>query len=535
VQIGIRNKRNLRLEVFPGMSMGLAFLRLNSYRKGAVLSSALSFAGQAAGLLTNIALAYYFGTSEVADIYYYCLFVVTLVAGSLTALDAATIVPEAQRLHETEGVRASMGHVNAFLYIFLLLAALLSIGMFLCPVGLFTKISHYNPDLLLKHASIVYWSIPLVIATTASQFILDILMAYKFFTLPALFGFLTRGIVLASVVIFHDRFSVVSALLGTLLANLLVIGSSVVLMRRALDWDFAVVRPMLNGKALRYLGYCAAGQVASTLAAFAPYYLLGGRFTGVVAAMSYAQRIATLPLQLCASQFLSVLGVKLNEQHARSDWRGLDSTLIKSSNALSFLLLPIALFMCVYASEIVQILLQRGSFDKSSATSTAVLLRYFVLAIPLTALSSVAARLFMASQRMKYGFYFQIGVNVLLILAIVAGVRLMGVAGYPMAQLLVGLLNLLFLIVVNRHLYPYYHYTRTLTYLVRVVCVCLVIAGLLVVVRRHTLVLGPLASLGIGFVLFSAVWYAINKLYPLNKEATGAIIDGIRRLLSRAS
>jgi peptidoglycan biosynthesis protein MviN/MurJ (putative lipid II flippase) len=360
---------------------------------------------------------------------------------------------------------------------------------------------------------------------------MDALMAFRFFTLPALFGLVNRIFILIAIVFLHEPLSVMSALLGTLVTNLLLIGCCLLLMRRALGWDFGFVRPRLDRRQWAYMGCCLAGQVGSTLAAFAPYYLLGGCIGGTLAAMNYAQRIASMPYVLLATQFLAVVGVKLNEQHARRDWDGLNRTLIRTSNALSFLLIPIACFVCVYAREIVQVLLQRGSFGEQSTDSTAQLLRYLILFLPVMALTSVSARLFMAAQRMDIGLYCQIIGNVLLIAAMVAGVHLMGAVGYPIAQLLVGGINLILLVLVNRRLFPYYRYAATLTYLSRVACVCLAIAAGLWIVRRHTLALGPVWCLSIGGLGFGSAWWCINRVHSLNVEITDAITEKLRELL----
>ena len=514
--------------------MKLEFLRAESYVRGAFFSTALNFVAQGLGFLTNIAFAYYFGAREVVDLYYYCVSVVMLIAGSLTALDTAALIPEALRLREHEGFESCMNFLNSFFFMFLGITTFISVFLLLHPIGFFTSISKYDAAQLVRHTRVVYWAVALLVPTLLSQYILDILMAFKFFTLPTLFAVLSRVLVLAAVMLFHDRLSVVSSLAGTMLANVLLIAGTWVFMKKTLNWRFGFRLTCVSRKILGYIGFCVVGQIGSSLSAYAPYFLLGGAVTGVVAAMNYASRVTMALNTVVTSQVSSIVGIKLSEEHARRDWTALNNSLTRTGEVIGFLLIPICVAMCIFAREIVVVFFQRGSFDADSTTQTALFLRYFALNIPLAAQSSIIARLFMASQRMNVSFIYQLGMNALLIAMMAAGVRWLGVVGYPLAQIFVGVLNLILLIFITRRLYPFYNYISTLKYLVRISFVCAVVAVPAEIVRRLTSDFGAWISLLAGGGLFAVLWLCVNRWRPMNPEIIGAIETRFARLLMRS-
>lgn len=505
------------------------FLRMESFKRGAALSSGLNFLGQGLGFVTSIVFAYYFGTGEDVDVYYYCLASIMLVAGSLNALNSAAIIPEALRLREQENLDTCMALLNWFLLAFTSLTLALTVAMSWDPVRALTAVTRFEPAALDRHRALVYWALPLLVTTMASQYLLDVLMAFRFFTMPTLFVLLNRAFVLGAVLWFHDSLGVVAALAGTLVANLLLLLVALHLMRATMAWDFARFRLPRGGRLWSYLGYCAAGQLASTAAAYVPQFLLSGLGAGILSSMNYAQRLAAMPATLLALPLISVVSIKLTEQHARREWDGLNRALLRTMNALAFLTVPICLFVALYAREIVQVLFQRGSFDATSTAHASLFLRFFILNVPLVVLSNVVARLFVASQRMDISFYYQIVINVLLIALMIEGVRRLGAAGYPLAQLVIGALNLLLLIPIQRRMYPYFRYADALRYLGHMLLYAAPPCAALAWLRPRLFPSSPWLALTAGAALFGLYWIALNVLRPLNADMVPGRISRIWR------
>jgi putative peptidoglycan lipid II flippase len=514
--------------------MRLGLLRVESYLRGAVYSSFFNIVGQGLGFVISVVFAYYFGTQAKTDVYYYCLSVLTLMGAFITNLDSSVIVPEAMRLAEQEGPDRARAFFNFFLYAFLAVGLAVTAAMWVRPVRFFLAMSRFDASVLSAHSSIVTWSVPLFVLMVVSQYLADVLASYKYFSLPMVLGVLNRLVVLACLVAFRRSLDILGIVAGVLLANLVQIAVSVLLMKSELGWRFSARGGRPAGPVFRNLLFAEAGNLATTLASYVPLFLLSSFSAGVLTALSYGQRLAAMPLMLITAQLSAVIGIKLNEMNARRDGSGMDEAFSRAGRALLFFLFPVSAFLFVYAREIVAVLYERGAFDAQAADSAAMFFRYFVLALPLLGVNTLVARLFMAAQKIREGFWYQVVMNVLLIGLAAAMLRGLGAIGYPLAQLAQGILNLVLLYALMRAIFPTVRYARLLVDFARIGAFNLVLAAVVAGVRGLTLPWGPVASLLAGGAVFGALFVAGNAMFPLDRSVNEMVGAYGRKWIRRA-
>lgn len=448
---------------------GKSKLQIESYKKGIVLSSGFNALAKVLAFVTNVAIAYYFGTQVKTDVYFYCIGTVMLMTTFLANVNTSVIIPESMRLTAQAGKKASMEFVNFFFWLYIVIGAAVTCILMINPVGVFTAISQFNTENLRTNSSIVLFSAPLFVLILLSLYLVEVLKSYKFFTIPMIAGMLNSIVSLAFLFCFHSRLGMLSLLIGLITAYILQLCFLVYLMVRVLQWRFAFRIVQVGSQNIRNVFYCLTGEFTTTLATFIPSYLLSGFGLGIISSLNYGQRVAVLPDSLITGQFSSVAAIKFNELYSRKDTRQLNSIFVSSAKTLIFILVPASFIIFICSNEIVTVLFKRGTFNENSVKLSAVFLKYLALLLPLLAVNTLVARLFMAGQKLKQGFWFQILLNITLITVTYFAVKFIGVIGYPLSLLFMHTFNVLIAYFFLRWLFPMIQYKGVLIYLVKII------------------------------------------------------------------
>jgi len=514
------------------MTLG-SLLRIESYSKGIVLSSAFNVVAHSVALFTGIVFAFYFGTQAKTDVYYYALNTVLILVMFLTSLDSSVVIPESMRIAEQVNRDQSQSFLTFFLYIFGALALVVTLILFFDPIFYFRLISRFDAEILTKYSVILKFTIPLLLLQFIAQYLVDILTSYKYFTMPMLMRMLNRVVVLVCLVCFQRWLDILSAVLGALLATVIQIVFLMLMMKKALGWSFRFRWIQLEGRILRNMALSLLGNFFTALAAYVPIFLLSSFPAGILTALSYGQRFALLPALFFTAQVSSVVGIKLNELYAKRDWAGINDLFIRSVKLLLLILLPLSLFLSLFSTEIITVLLERGAFGSDSVETTALFFRIFVLSLPFLAINAMVARLFMAAQKIPQGFGYQILTNTALILMIIFGVRYIGAAGYPLADLCLHVANIFALFFVLRLVFPGIRYQLALLSFGGMVLRSLLVLGVAYFVRRYTLDQGSLVALATGAVVFFSSFLASLLIVPIDWEISQTLRTAVNNWRGR--
>ena len=498
--------------------MKVSSLKMESYRRGAVWSSFYNLIAQTVGFAASMVLAYYFGLQAKTDVYYYALAVVALMSGFISSINSSVLIPESMRIEEQQGRAQAMDFLNHYLYLFLALGLLVTVVMFINPVHFFIAISRFDVLVLREHSSIVTWTVPLFILLLIAQYLVDVLSSRKYFTVPMLLAILNRVILLICVILFSRGLDILSAVIGGLIATALQIVVSLWLMKSSLGWDFRFRWVRQDKSVLRNVAFAQIGNFTSLLSSYVPLFLLSSFSGGVLTALNYGQRLASVPALLITTQVSAVIGIKMNELHARHDGEGINHFFLQSGRRLLFLLIPISVFLFIYAQEVVAVFYRRGAFDAVAVNSSSLFFRFFVLSLPFLAVNTLVARLFMATQKIKEGVCYQIALNTVLCVLTVIGVHRLGAIGYPVAQLVLNVMNVFVLYVLLRFVRSSLSYGRVLYDFGRMAGFNLVFAVMALGVRELTMGFNSWVSLFLGLTAFGLLFAIGHILVPLDES-----------------
>jgi len=406
-------------------------LRIQSFRQAAFWSTAIGGFSQGLALLFGMLMAAIFGAQDSTDVLYFCLGVFALLSSLIQQVNVSVLVPETMRRREQIGNLDAMAFINRFLVVFGAVILTVTGLILLHPAEVLTVISRFSVEMLNQHHLLVYWLVLAFPLQMFAQLLLDILVSYRFLTLPASLSCLGRVINIFFVLLFHQRWGVVSAAMGMVVGFGVQILVNGWLLKRMIHWRWRAWRTQIGGQIYQNILWVELGTAASALARYLPLYLFSGFSVGALTALNYAQRMSRVPMELLTSQFSSVTAVKFNELMARQQEDELDMSFGRIARLAIFILMPLSILMSLIGFDMISILFGRGKFQGEALRMTALMFSIFVLNLPLTGFMTVLARYLVARQAIRYGVLWQIFSNGLNIAVVLLSVRTWGAIGYP--------------------------------------------------------------------------------------------------------
>jgi putative peptidoglycan lipid II flippase len=140
---------------------------------------------------------------------------------------------------------------------------------------------------------------------------------------------------------------------------------------------------------------------------------------GYVAALNYASKLVQLPQTILMTAVTTVIYPLLAKKAADKDYKGISQIYFKGLQMLIIFIVPISIFVYLYAQEIVKIIFEYGSFTSQSTEMTAGMLKIFVIGMFAHAANLFVTRFFYALEKSMMpvvsGIVAVFGVNVLII------------------------------------------------------------------------------------------------------------------------
>ena len=138
--------------------------------------------------------------------------------------------------------------------------------------------------------------------------------------------------------------------------------------------------PMMMGVAMSQLNVYVDKALASTLG------------DGKLAALNYASRLNDFVVALFVTSLITVIYPKLSQFVNNKDTINFKKIIVKSSNCIILVVVPIVLGAIILAEPIVRILLERGSFSAESTAMTSNALKLYAIGIIGYAVKEILSR-----------------------------------------------------------------------------------------------------------------------------------------------
>jgi putative peptidoglycan lipid II flippase len=144
-------------------------------------------------------------------------------------------------------------------------------------------------------------------------------------------------------------------------------------------------------------------QLSAFIVLIYPNYMASGMEIGTLTAVGYARRLFDIMPGLLIYPVSLVLTPRFTEM-ARQDYSYMGKEARRAIDLLSFVLLPISIFIALFAPDITRLLFERGSYSEHHIIITAESMRYFLVSLVVIGSNSIITRALMATQDLKIAY-----------------------------------------------------------------------------------------------------------------------------------
>jgi len=405
--------------------------------------------GRVLGLAVQIIIASLFGTTAATDAYFVAFGFLTALASPMAGTFTMTMIPILSDYLAKEGKQAA---IQASGVMFSVTLIVFGIATAIC-LGAATPIVRvlapgFSPETTRTASLLLAIMSPTVLFLALNAMQVSVFHSFRHFLVPTIASFGIDLAVILSALTFSSRFGISS------LAAAVSIGAAVrflfpfsVLARKryvaplSLDFSHPAVRKVT----------LSAVPVSIASSVFLINLLLDRGFASVlgpgsVGALEFAVRVVSLPVIVFGGAVSTAVFPTLSSLEARKKTDQFRETLSLALRMLIWVGIPSSVGLIVLRTPIVRLLFERGSFGADSTRITSIALLNYSLGVVAYMLNVATVRAYFSLKDAITPLKIVgliVGINALLKLALI---RLLGLAGIPLATSIASTLGIFFLL-----------------------------------------------------------------------------------------
>ena len=376
---------------------------LNKLQSSSLLLTIVVIFSKLIGMLRDVFLANYFGTSNISDAYLIAISVPTLLFYFIQHAITTSFLPIYNKALETEGKECADKFANNLTCISLLLCAVLVSLLLIFPneiVKIFA--SGFNDETNELCAHFIRISACSLFFMTFVSIWTGYLQAYNNFIIPGIIS-LPRNIILIISIVLGSLidvnilgFGILAAYISEALLLFPFVLSKKLRLMPTLNFKdpfikdtLCMVIPIFIGVAVSQINKIVDRSIASTIQ------------EGAVSALNYASVINNAVQEILATSIITILFAECSSLIAQHKKDEVKKKLTGTLNTLLFFLIPASLGIIVCSKELVSSLLCRGVFDENSLTITKGALCFYAIGLPFLAIRDTLIKVFYSYKETK--------------------------------------------------------------------------------------------------------------------------------------
>jgi putative peptidoglycan lipid II flippase len=413
-------------------------------RREVLLLMALTIGSKPFGFLVQFLIASSFGASAGTDAYFVAFFLATFLANIGIQVFTTLVVPlyfdHAARNDEA----GTLAFLNAVLLFFTAPLVLFAVVLLAVPrLAIALAAPGFSGEALAQTETMTRIMAAGTIVTGLSGYLSALLNVRRVFWLPGLVPILQACLTIAGILLLRDAlgpYVLASCFLAAALLGFVIQGAAALhlgLLR--------AVAPRWGDPILRRLRDLLGPVVLSALIVQALFMvdriIASGLDEGSVSALSYANTINMLALQIVAGTFVTVLFTDLASLISRGDMPGFRAAFHRDTRYLLTLMVPFAVVVLVRSEEIVAVLFGHGRFDEAAGKATASALVMYALGLPMLGVNMLLGRVFHALKEMSARMAIDLAWLLTNVVASLLLVGPMGIAGLALGTSIASTVN----------------------------------------------------------------------------------------------
>lgn len=486
------------------------------------------------GFLRDIILAASFGARLETDAYVMAQSVLTLVTVLLTGAIGTTFIPVmADRMKN-----ASQDETNHFVrntYSLSILIVLLISTVLLT----FTRpvVTIFAPQFTASASDLTVTMTRILLPTSLLSVLVALgcamLQNHNRFLIPAAIGLPANAILIIGMLVFSRGFGIYGLGVITVIS---MVAQTVFLIPSLRKISFRY-RPVLDLKdpGLRRVGVLVVpvliGSSLGQVNTLIDRMLASGLPEGSVSALNFSNKLTLFLVGLLQASILSIYYTSMSKLNAAGETESLKRMLRSTVNTLLVIVIPGSIGFMVLRLPIVQLVFERGLFDRNASEMTSIALFYYAIGLIGYALRDVLSRAFYALQDTRSVMINSAVAVVMNIVVSVSLVPYLGIGGLALGTSVAGIVSIVFLTFRLRKKLGDFGLKNIGVTLLKT-AIASVIMGLIVLVTYQTLLsisssntLSIITSILVGMALYTLTILAmkIPEVDALSRMITGKI------------
>jgi len=438
------------------------------------------------GMLREVFLANYFGTSYISDAYLIAISIPTFLFHFIGHSISTSYIPMYNKVKHEYGFKNSLAYTNSIIKISFMMSTILVLLLLIRPdivVRIFA--SGFNRDTVNIAAHFVRISAMSLYFMCFVSVLGGYLNANSSFIIPASIS-LPRNIIIVTSIVISSSFGIQWlgwGLLFSYVAELLLLlpfalkkGYRYTLGLQLTDQNIKetwyIVLPILVGMCVGQVNKIIDRSLASVVC------------KGGISALTYASIINNAVQEILVTGIITVLFSKCTEWVVKGEHDKVKEKLSNVIDVLILFLLPATTGVLVLSEQIVKIFLARGEFNAISISMTSGALCCYTLGLVFLATRDTLVKVFYAYKSTRITTIIAISSITLNIILNLLLYRIVGLNGLALATTLSAVFNSISLYIILRKRIGDFGLKRTLITIIKSLIGCIIMGGVVLLIEK---------------------------------------------------
>lgn len=488
-----------------------------NYQRTGVLLVIISAVSRVFGFIREVLMTKYFGSSAETDAFFFALTMSSFFSIYLVSAVSQTFIPvlsevDADKSVSTKRFYNNVVHAILLISIILLLLALVFVRPLTSVLARgIARNSYHAFELTVQLSRITMISIlfPGLVGVFTG-----FLQYNRRFLAPTMIGIPLNASYLFYLIFFSERHGIIGLTWASVFASF----AQVVFLLPSLKRSQYEYMPVLDFKDpyLRRMGRLSIPVIFSTIVTEASTLVDKSLATwlpaGSVTYLTYGGLINSTLQMVFVTSMSMMLFPAMSQAYSRKQLDRAHRYLDQANNAVSIIMIPLAIFVGVFAKDIVAILFQRGRFDSLDTINTAKIVSVYAFSLPAFSFMRIITNAFHANKDMRTPAIFSVLLLIFNVVFTLLFIKPMGVSGIALASGISSIIVTICLIILLRKkqdfvfISRYFVKTTTKAFLASVACLIFMLLGKhlynsFVFIKRHNSLAFIVLSL-IAFLLY---------------------------------
>lgn len=403
--------------------------------------TAATFFGKILGMLRDVLISHYYGSTSMTDAFFLAMSVPTIILGVFTASTDSAIIPQYNRIRMTESRKVADRLFSSVINSMLLICAIVCICIFFFP-NIFVRLfaTGFAEESVMFCERYLQIFAPIGVLHMLYCFFCTYCAIYKENWVRVILAFSTNLIVVSVLFIVHDSDLIVLAfayLFSKILCAFLPIIKAkkmsykhewIIQKNKEFKRFWSLFSPIMGGAFLNEAqNYVDENLASSTV--------------GGISSLNYASKLITIFDSIFVVGISVILLPMLSDLVVRKKHKEYKKITTKVTKYLLVVLIPCGILLFSLSDELISILYGGGKFNQSATTLVATVLRSYAPLIIMTPIQAIFSRFFYALEQNKIPFRLNLICVIMNICLSILLKRYMGVVGISLATTIATLIT----------------------------------------------------------------------------------------------